>query len=71
MKIVTKNKETRIYPFLKPEAEGGSDTYIIVRERGTIRLDLSSRALVLSPEAARTLAEALLHAVSLVEEGRE
>lgn len=71
MKIVTKNKETRIYPFLKPEAEGGSDTYIIVRERGVIRLDQSSRFLVMSAEAARTLAEALLHASEIAQKGQK
>jgi hypothetical protein len=71
MKVVTKNKETRIFPFLKPEAEGGSDTYIIVRERGMIRLDQRSKTFVLSAEAARTLAEALLHAVEVAERGRE
>lgn len=71
MKVVTKNKEARIYPFLKPEAEGGSDTYIIVRERGTIRLDLNSRTLVMSAEAARTLAEALLYASEIAQNGQK
>lgn len=71
MKIITKNKETRICPFLKPDAEGVADIHIIVRERGTIRLNLSSRTLVMASEAARALAEALLYAAKEAEKGRD
>lgn len=71
MKVVTSNETTQISPFLKPDAEGGSDTRILIRKRGTIMLSQSSTITVMSTEAARTLAEALLHAVQIAQNGQK
>lgn len=71
MKVVADNEVTRIYPFIQADGEPGiSSEYIKVYPNKTIRLVRPHRAMM-SAEAARLLAEALLRAARLAETGRE
>lgn len=67
MKVSVDYEVTRIYPFIQADGEPGvSSEYINVYPNGTLRLVRPHRA-VMTPEAARMLAEALLHAAGLAE----
>lgn len=65
MKVVTKNKETRIYPFLSPkEKPTALMGCITIYANGLIQLDEFNK-MTMSADIAQALAEALLHAVEV------
>lgn len=71
MKVVQGTAATVIYPFLLPDAEvSGHDNRIVAREDGTVKL-IWVDAPLMSAEAARKLAEALLHASEVAEKGQK
>lgn len=72
MKVVTSDSVSLIYPYVHPDGkeESGLDTCIVVRPDKTLKL-LWADAPIMTPAAARMLAEALLHAVEVAETGRE
>lgn len=71
MKIVTGDSVTIIYPFVKPDSDVvGFREQIIVWPDGTMGLRWDSKVR-LDPEAARTLAKALLHAVQIAQNGQK
>jgi hypothetical protein len=67
MKVVSRNETTLIYPLLEPEAEITYWEYIVVYP-GDIRLK-GFYDVALTPQEARKLAQALLHAVEIAEKG--
>jgi hypothetical protein len=70
MKIVVRDDRTLIYPFLQPDELPTVLTgCIIIYKTGAIRLDELDA--MMDAGAARTLAQALLHAVEVAEKGQK
>lgn len=70
MKIIEGQTATVIYPFVLPDGEAsGNDLRLIIWPHGTIKLWIGQP--VLLPEAAKILAQALLHAVEIAQKGQK
>lgn len=70
MKVVPGNV-TLIFPFVSPDGqEVSSSTCLIVYPNSNIKI-VDCGPVVITPEAARKLAQALLHAAGVAEAGRE
>lgn len=72
MKVNVGDLEEVFFPFVEPDGKAGNSSIcIVVHSSGAIKLINPGSILLLDAKAAQTLAEALLHAVSLAEKGRD
>lgn len=71
MKVVASENGTIIHPFASPDQQGGDpNEYIIVYPNGSITLSRRPWP-EMDAEAARQLAEALLHATEIAQSGQK
>ena len=71
MKVEAGNGVIWVYPYVAPEGEPGpSAEFIAIYPNKSIQL-VRSHAVRMDAEAARTLAQALLHAAEMAGKGRE
>lgn len=69
MKVMQADSVTFIYPFVEQENDVGASERLIIWPNGSIKLLTGD--LLLDTKAARTLAEALLHASEIAKNGQK